>query len=118
MNAIRSNVIFVLIFYVDVKNNTLTTLTLKMQRITKSFGKLLAQKFFNKCKIPNTIILVENENILLDEKAIASTFSHYFTDVFHSLGLKKKNIGLKNTLSKIMDNFIKFVSINKIKESQ
>ena len=45
-------------------------------------------------------------------------FSHYFTDVFHSLGLKKKNIGLKNTLSKIMDNFIKFGSINKIKESQ
>ena len=45
-------------------------------------------------------------------------FSHYFIDVFHSLGLKKKNIGLKNTLSKIMDNFIKFGSINKIKESQ
>ena len=50
-----------------------------------------------KCKTKNAIILVEDEKILLDEKAIANTFNNYFTDVTYSLGLKKKKIGLENT---------------------
>ena len=41
-----------------------------------------------------------------------------FTDVTHSLGLRKQNIGLENTLSKIVKNFWNFESIKKIKESQ
>ena len=45
------------------------------------------------------------------------TFNNYFTDVTHSLGLKKKNIGLENTLSKIVKKFRNFERI-KIKESQ
>ena len=31
----------------------------------------------------------------------ANTFNNYFTDVTHSLGLKKKDIELENTLAKI-----------------
>ena len=42
----------------------------------------------------------------------------YFTDVTHSLGLKKKNIGLENSLSKIVKAFKNFESIKKIKEPQ
>ena len=72
----------------------------------------------NKCKTANTNILVENEKTLQDEQAIANTFIDYFTDVTHSLGLKKKNVGLENTLSKIVKNFRNSESVKKIKESQ
>ena len=47
----------------------------------------------SKCKTANTIILVEYEKVLQDEKATANTFNNYFTDVTHSVGLKKRNIG-------------------------
>ena len=72
----------------------------------------------NKCKTANTIILVEDEKILQEEKAIAITFNNYFTDVTHSLGLKKKNIGLENSLSKIVKTFRNFERVKNIKESQ
>ena len=107
------------IFCVKVKNNTLTTLALKMQRITKSkFWKTIRPKFSNKCKTANTIIFVEDQKILQKEKAIPNTFNNYFTDVTHSLGVKKKNVGLGNTFSKIVKTFRNFESIKKIKESQ
>ena len=80
--------------------------------------KTIRQKFPNKCKTANTIILVENEKNLQDEKAIANTFINYFTKVTHSLGLQKKNIEFENTLSKIVKNFRNSKSIKKIKESQ
>ena len=51
-------------------------------------------------------------------KTLLQTLSNFFNDVTHSLGLKKKNIGLENTLSKIVKNFRNFESIKKIKESQ
>ena len=54
--------------------------------------------------------------MLVDVKSIANSFNNYFTDVTHSLGLKKKNIRLEDTLSKIVKNFKNFDSINKIKE--
>ena len=44
----------------------------------------------------------------------ANTFNNYFTDVTHSLGLKK-NIGLQNSLSKIVKTFRKFEGIKTIK---
>ena len=81
----------------------------------KKFWKTIRPKFSNKCKIANAIILVEDEKILQDEKAIANTFNNHFTDVTHSLGLKKKNIGLENTLLKTFRNS---ENIKKIKESQ
>ena len=93
---------------IDVKNIT----------NNKKFWKTIRPKFSNKCKTANAIILVEDEEILQDEKATASTFNNYFTDVAHSLGLKKKNIGLEDNLSKIVKNFRNFESIKKIKESQ
>ena len=63
-------------------------------------------------------MLVEDEKILQDKKAIANSFNNYFTDATHSLGLKKKNIGLENTLTKIVKNFKHFETIDKIKESK
>ena len=84
----------------------------------KKFWKTILPKFSNKCKTANKIIFVEDEKILQDKKAIASTFNKYFTDGTHSLGLKKKNIGLENSLSKIVKAFRNFESIKKIKEPQ
>ena len=93
---------------IDVKNVT----------DNKTFWETIRPKFSNKCKTANIIILFEDDKILQHEKAITNTFNSYFTDVTHSLGLKKKNIGLENTLSKTVKNFRKFESIKKIKESQ
>ena len=45
-------------------------------------------------------------------------FINYFTNVTHSLGLKKKNIELEKPYSKIKEYFINSESIKKIKESQ
>ena len=42
----------------------------------------------------------------------------FFTDVTHSLGLKKNNTRPENTLSKLVKNFRNFGSIKKIQESQ
>ena len=84
----------------------------------KKFWKTIRPKFSNKCKTANAMILVEDEKILQDEKAIANTFNNHFTDVTHSLGLKKKNIGLENTLSITVETFRDFESIKKINESQ
>ena len=81
----------------------------------KKFWKIIGPKFSNKCKTANTIILVEDEKILQDKRSIANTFNNYFTDVSHSLGLKKKNIGLEDTLSKIVRNFKDFENIKNIK---
>ena len=74
----------------------------------------VSPKFLNNCKTENIIILVEYEKILQDEKATANTFINYFTDVTHSLGLKKINIGLENTLSKIVKKFRNSESIKEI----
>ena len=93
---------------IDVKNVT----------DNKMFWKTIRPKFWNKCKTANIIILFEDEKILQHEKATTNTFNNYFTDVTHSLGLEKKNIGLENTLSKTVKNFRKFESIKKIKKSQ
>ena len=77
--------------------------------VNKKFWKTIKPKFPNNRKTANTIILVEDEKILKDKKAI----TNYFTSVIHSLGLKT----LDNTLSKIVKNFRNFERIKKIKES-
>ena len=105
------------ISYVKVKQY-FNNIDFKNVTDNKKFRKTIRPKFSNKCKTANTIILVENDKILQDDKAIAKTFINYFTDVTHSLGLKKKNIGLENTLSKIVENLRNSESIKKINESQ
>ena len=62
---------------IDVKNVT----------YNKKFWKTIRPKFSNKCKTANTIILVEIEKILQDEKATANPFNNYFTDATLSLSL-------------------------------
>ena len=118
MKIIRNNAICELIFYVKVKHNNITTFTLKIQGTTKSIWKTIRPKFSNKYQTANAILLVENNNILQDGKAIANTFVNYFTDVTHSLGLKKKNIWLDKTLLKIKEKFRNSESVHKITESQ
>ena len=57
----------------------------------KKFWKTIKPKFSNKFKTANTIILVEDEKILLDEKTIANTFNNYSTDtITNSLSWFKK----------------------------
>ena len=75
-------------------------------------------KFLNKCKNANIIILIEDEKILQHEKSIANVFDNYFTDLTHSLGLKKKNIGFENAYSKIVKTFRNFGSIKNINSQQ
>ena len=77
-----------------------------MYPITKGLGKLSNQNF--RINVRLAVISVEDEKILQDRKAIANTLNNYFTDVTHSLGLKKENIGLENTLSKIVKTFRDF----------
>ena len=91
---------------------------MKIQGTTKSIWKTIRPKFSNKYQTANAILLVENNNILQDGKAIANTFVNYFTDVTHSLGLKKKNIWLDKTLLKIKEKFRNSESVHKITESQ
>ena len=78
-----------------------------MEKYFKYFQINIIPKFSNKCKTANAVILVEDEKILQHKKSIANTFNNYFTVVFHSLGLKKKNIRLEDTLSKIVKKFQK-----------
>ena len=91
---------------------------MKIQGTTKSIWKTIRPKFSNKYQTANAILLVENNNILQDGKAIVNTFVNYFTDVTHSLGLKKKNIWLDKTLLKIKEKFRNSESVHKITESQ
>ena len=100
------------------KNQYFNNIDVENVTDNKKFWKSIRPKFSNKCKTANIIILVEDEKILQDEKSIANTFNNFFTDVTHSLGLKKQSIGLKNTFSKIVKTFRNFESIKKIKESQ
>ena len=67
---------------IDVKNVT----------DNKKFWKTISQRNWKKCKAENTIILVENDKICQDDKATVNTFIYYFTNVNHSVGVKKKNI--------------------------
>ena len=58
------------------------------------------------------------KKILQDEKSIPKAFNNCLIDVTHSFGLKKKNVGLEDTLSKILKSSKNFESLKKIKESQ
>ena len=62
------------------------------------FWKTSNPKSSNKCKTANKIILAKIDKILHDGKAIANAFINWFTDVTHSLGSMKKNIGLEKPL--------------------
>ena len=73
----------------------------------KMFWKTIIPKFSNKCKTASTIILVEDDKNLTERKSYCKHFIVSHTDITHSLGLKKKNIGLQNTLSKIVKTFEK-----------
>ena len=101
-----------------VKKQYFNKIDVKHVTAGKRFWKSIKPKFSNECKTGNTIILVWNEKILQGQKAIANTFNNFFTELTHSLGLKKKNIGLENTLSSIVKNVRNFESIKKIKASQ
>lgn len=49
-----------------------------------------------------TIVLVENDKILQNSKAIENTFINYFTNLIDCLGLKKIKIGLEEPLLRIV----------------
>ena len=96
------------------KNQYFKSIDVKNVTDHKKFWETIHRNIWINVKL-QTIILVEDENILQDEKSFANTCNNYFADVTHSLGLKKKNIGLENTLLKTFRNS---ENIKKIKESQ
>ena len=58
-------------------------------------------------------------NRILRKKKLLQTLSiTFFTELTHSLALKKKNIGLDNILSSIVKNVRNFECIKKIKACQ
>ena len=62
------------IFLVKVTKQYFNNTGVKNVTNNKKFWKTITRKFSNKCKIASRIILVENEKILQDEKALANTF--------------------------------------------
>ena len=87
--------------------------------MTKSFRELSDHDFRINLKEQIQLFQLKMKNSYRTKKTLfANTFNNYFTDVTHSLGLKKKNIGLQNSLSKIVKTFRKFEGIKTIKQSQ
>ena len=70
--------------------------------MTKSFRELSDHDFRINLKEQIQLFQLKMKNSYRTKKTLfANTFNNYFTDVTHSLGLKKKDIELENTLAKI-----------------
>ena len=82
----------------------------------KMFWKTVKQRFSNKCKTANTIILIEGDMIIKNEKFIADTFNNYFADITKTLKLKKHLNFDGQSLFRIIDYFKNNESVIKIKE--
>ena len=68
------------------------------------------------------ITLVENDEIISDESKVANSFSNFFENAIHSLGIKTKeysnnNYGLKNPVEISIKKSEQHPSINLIKEN-
>ena len=99
------------------KKNYFEKLDLKNQNDSKKFWKAVAPKFSNKTKTADTIILNENEEIIKDEKIVATTFNNYFTDITKDLVLKEsETVCERGSLTDIIESYNECNSIIKIKE--
>ena len=68
------------------------------------------------------IVLVENDEIISDESKVADSFSNFFENALHSLGIKTNeysndNYGLENPVEIAIKKYDQHLSINLIKEN-
>ena len=68
------------------------------------------------------ILLVENDEIISDESKVADSFSNFFENALHSLGIKTNeysndNYGLENPVEIAIKKYDQHLSINLIKEN-
>ena len=66
--------------------------------------------------------MVENDEIISDESKVANSFSNFFENAIHSLGIKRNkysndNFGLKNPVEIAIKKHEQHPSINLIKEN-
>ena len=68
------------------------------------------------------ILLVENDEIISDESKAATSFSNFFKNAIHSLGIKtneysNENYGLKNPVEIAIKKYKQHASISLINEN-
>ena len=84
------------------KQNFFRDLNIKDLSDNKKFWKKIAQLFSNNTKNADTIILTKDNEIIRDEKKIATIFNTYFLNLTKNLKLRKASkISKESTLSEI-----------------
>ena len=99
------------------KQNFFRNLNIKDLSDNKKFWKKIAPLFSNNTKTADTIILTKDDEIIRDEKKVATIFNTYFLNLTKDLKLKKASkISKESTLSEIIKSYDESNSIKKIKE--
>ena len=78
--------------YKREKKKYYTNLNLKNITENKKFWKTIKPFFTDKGGSKNKVILVENDNIISDDKEVAQTFNDYFDKAVKSLGISENKI--------------------------
>ena len=86
----------------------------------KKFWKTVKPFLFDKVTTFPKISLVENDEIISDESKVANSFSNFFENAIHSLGIKTNkysndNYGLQNPVEIAIKKYEQHPSINLIK---
>ena len=82
----------------------------------KDFWKAVKPLFGDKVKSRSTITLVDDTNVITDEKEIADTFNKFYVNIVSSLGISKTNCSHLSNLKEIENRFENHPSIIAIKE--
>ena len=88
---------------------------LDLKKITdsKKFWNTIKPLFSNGSSKTGKITLVENKEIITDDKEVAETFNNFFIDAVSSLGIRK-NTALENNTENISDPV--FIALNKFED--
>ena len=88
----------------------------------KKFWKTVKPVLSDKVTTFRQITLVESDEIISDESKVTNSFSNFFENIIHSLGIKTKecsnnNYSLKNPVDIAIKKYEQHLSINLIKEN-
>ena len=88
----------------------------------KKFWKTVKLFLSDKVTTFPQIRFVENDEIISDESKVANSFSNFFENAIHSLGIKtskysNNNYGLKNPVEITINKYEQHPSVNLIKEN-
>ena len=89
----------------------------------KNFWKTFKAHFTDKTSGQNNIILVENENIVNDDKVICELFNSYFVNITDTLPITappESDVEITSTTDRVLDSIKKYrnhPSIIRIKEN-